>query len=104
MVLIDGNVLTQDQRRYAQGKWSQVNGVPKEAEREYVIRIATLNIRSGQAEGMETALHALRQGNIGIGVLQETKITRGIHMQQSLGYTVWVTEEESQHRGDIAIV
>ena len=37
----------------------------------------------------------LLQGNIRIGVLQETKLTGGIHMQWILGYTVWDTEAES---------
>ena len=44
------------------------------------IRISTLNIWSGRAGGLETALRTLRQGNIGIGVLKETKLTGGIHM------------------------
>ena len=58
----------------------------------------------GRAGVLETALCALGQGNIGIGVLQETKITRGIHTRRSSGNTVWVTEAEGQHRGGIAIV
>ena len=68
------------------------------------IRIATLNIWSGRAGGLETALCALRQVNIGIGVLQETKLAGGIHIQQSLGYKVWDTEAYSRHQGWIAIV
>ena len=67
------------------------------------ICITTLNIRLGRAGSLETALHVLRQGNIGIRVLQETKLTGGIHMQRSSGYTVRTTEAESQHRGGIAI-
>ena len=44
------------------------------------IRLATLNIRSGRAGGLELALRALRQGNIDVGVLQETKLTDRIHV------------------------
>ena len=43
------------------------------------IRLATLNIRSGRAGGLEAALRVLRQGKIDVGVLQETKITDNIH-------------------------
>ena len=64
----------------------------------------TLNIRLGQTGGLEIALCALRQGKIGIGVLQYTKLAGGIHTRKSLGYKVWATEAEIRHRGGIAIV
>ena len=83
VVLPNGNGVTQNQRRHAQGKRIQVNGVPKETASRCVIRIATLNIRLGQAGVLEMALRALRQGNIGIRILQEKKISGGIHTQQS---------------------
>ena len=44
-------------------------------ERGKTIQIASLNIRSGQAGGLEAALQAPHQGNIGIGVLQDMKLT-----------------------------
>ena len=53
---------------------------------------------------MDTALHAFWQDNIGIGVLQETKLAGGIHTRRSSGYTIWVTEADSRHQGGIAIV
>ena len=65
--------------------------------RVHVIRIATLKIGAGRAGGLETALRALRQGNIGIRVLQETKLAGGIHTRRISGYTVWATEAESRH-------
>ena len=80
VALTDGNGATQKKRRHARGKCSQVNGVPKETNKGGGIHIATLNIRSGRSGGLETALRALRQGNIRIRVLQETKLTRGIHI------------------------
>ena len=50
------------------------------------------------------ALRALRQGNTGIRVLQETKLNGGVHTQQNPGYTVWATEEESRHQGGVSVV
>ena len=61
------------------------------------------HIRLGRAGGLETALRALRKGNIGIEVLQETKLTEGIHTRRILGYTVCATEADSRHQGGIAI-
>ena len=104
MVLTDGNGVTQHQRRYARVKQGRVNGVPKEMPRGCGIHIVTLNIRSGRTGGLETALCALRNGNIWIGVLQYTKLTGGIHVQRRPGYTVWETEAEIRHRGGISIV
>ena len=69
-----------------------------------MIRITSLNIRSVWLGGLEAALRTLNQGNIRIGVLQETKLTGGIHMRYSLIYKVWATEAESRRRGGIVIV
>ena len=63
------------------------------------IRIATLNIRLGRARGLEAALRALQQGNVNIGVLQETKLTQGIHKRHGAGHDVWEIEAEIWHRG-----
>ena len=53
---------------------------------------------------MESALQALKQGNVGIGVLKETKLTLGIHTHYSSGYKVWDMEANIRHRGGISIV
>ena len=60
----------------------------KGGESGRAIHIASLNIRSGREGGFEAALRALKQGNIGIIVLQETNLTEGIHNYYSLGYKV----------------
>ena len=52
---------------------------------------------------MEAALHTLQKGNIGIKVLQETKLSKGIHRSYSSGYKVWATDAEIRHRGGISI-
>ena len=44
-----------------------------------VIFIASINIRSGREGGLETALRALQQGNIGIGFLQEKNLPGDPH-------------------------
>ena len=51
---------------------------------------------------MEAALHAIHQDNVGIRVIQETKLTQGIQNRNGAGYDVWATEAERQHRGDIS--
>ena len=79
MVRPDGNVVTKNQRTNVQGKQSRVNRVPKETESGRMISITSFSIRLGRTGGLETVLCALKQGNIGIRVLQETKLTRGIH-------------------------
>ena len=52
------------------------------------IRILFLNIRFGRAGRMEEALRALKQGNVDVGVLQETKLTDGTHACHRMGYAV----------------
>ena len=56
------------------------------------IRLSALNIRSVRSVGLEVTLRALKQSNIGVVVLQETKLTDGIHVRQGAGYAVWETE------------
>ena len=62
--------------------------------------MASLNIRTGRAGGLETALRELHQRNVDVVFLQETKLTQGIHTRNGAGYGVCVTEAESQHRGN----
>ena len=48
---------------------------------------------------MESALQALHQGNVGIGVLQETKLTKGIHTRYSIDNKIYETEVDSNKLG-----
>ena len=41
--------------------------------------MASLNIRSGWAGRMEAALQELKQGNLDVRFLQDTKLMQGIH-------------------------
>ena len=70
--------------------------VPEERKE---IWIASLNIRSGGWGGLEAALRALHQGKLDVGVLQETKLTQGVHMHYGAGYYIWATHAESIHWG-----
>ena len=68
------------------------------------IRVASLNIMSEKAVDLEAALQALKQGNIDVGVLQETNIMDGIHARNGVGYTVCYMGAEIRHRGGIMMV
>ena len=69
-----------------------------------VINISSINIRSGRAGGLEAALRDLQQGNVDVGVLQETNITKGIHTCYGAGYSVRETQAESRHMGGAEVV
>ena len=49
------------------------------------IRLATINISSGREGGLEAELWAMGQGNVDVGVLQETKLTDRIYAPQGEG-------------------
>ena len=68
------------------------------------IKLAMLNIRSGREVGLEAALRALKQVNIYVGLLQEMKLTNGIHARQGAGCAIWATEAEIRHQGGIEVV
>ena len=67
------------------------------------IKIASINIRSGWEGGLEAVLRAIQQGNGGIGILQDRRLTEGIHTHYKTGYKVWATEAEIRQRGRINI-
>ena len=63
-----------------------------------------MKIWSGRVVGLESALLVLKQGNVDMGVQQETNITDGIHARQLVRYHVWETEAESRHWVGIELV
>ena len=67
-------------------------------------RLASLNIRLGQAGRIEAALWALQQGNVDVSFLQEMNMTKGIHTRHGVGYDVWETETESRHQVGVSVV
>ena len=60
----------------------------KGLDRTSEIRIALMEISSGWVGRMEVAPQALKQGKVDVGVLQETKITDGIHVCHGEEYAV----------------
>ena len=53
---------------------------------------------------MESALHRMSQANMELGVFQETKVTKGIYMQESSGYRVVATEALSANSTSVAVL
>ena len=53
---------------------------------------------------MKEELQVLKKGNVGIGILQNMKLTRGIHTHYRTGYRVWYMEVEIHHRDRISII
>ena len=49
------------------------------------VRLATLNIRSGRAGGLEAAPRALKKDKVDVRVLQEKNLADGIHVWQGEG-------------------
>ena len=47
-----------------------------------------MNIWTGRAGGLETALQKLHQGEVDVGFLQETTLKQGIHTSHGAGYNV----------------
>ena len=68
------------------------------------IVLATMNIRSWREGLLEADLRALKQGNVYVIVLKETKLVDGIHTQQGAGYAGWEIEADIRHQGLIAVV
>lgn len=68
------------------------------------ISIGAYNINNGRAGRLEGALRALRQMNLDVGFLTETKLTDGIHTRWSSDYHVYATAARSRHQGGIALV
>ena len=77
---------------------------PSRPEGSRTIPIATWNIRSGRKVGLEAAAKGLRQMNVGVALLQETKVTDGKHTRHTSGYDVYCTKAPSSQQGGIALL
>ena len=67
-----------------------------------MIRFGAFNTRNGQNGGLELALRGMEQGRVDCGVLQETKLTKGVYTREASGFWVMATEAPSDHRGSVA--
>ena len=84
--------------------WSQFGGRPERTNSGCAIKISSLKIRLGWPGFWRQLYKHPRKSNLGIGVLQETKLTKVIYKRYISGYKVWAMEAESRHRGGITII
>jgi len=61
------------------------------------------NIQSGRNGGLDSACRALESLGVDIAVLQETKLTGGVHTRASHGYSIAASNAKSAHQGGIAL-
>ena len=66
--------------------------------------IGTWNIQNGRSTRLKTALRALGIVGVDLCFHTETKLTKGIYTQFSLGYQVLATNAMSHHQGVVALV
>eukprot|EP00970_Alexandrium_tamarense_P001671 scaffold204_cov166-Alexandrium_tamarense.AAC.6 len=78
-------------------------GASSRTDESGTFSIATWNIRSGRAGGLESACRALGALNVDIGFLQETKLTGGVYTRQSSGYQVIASDASSNRQGGVAL-
>ena len=64
-----------------------------------MIRLDTLNVRLGRAGGLEASLWDMKQGNVDMGVLQETNLMDGITSWKRAVYDIWETAAGIRHQG-----
>ena len=62
------------------------------------------NSRSRRNGGLELALRGMVQGQVDCGVIQETKLTNGVYMQNSSEFQVIAMAAPSDHHGIIAVL
>jgi hypothetical protein len=67
------------------------------------ITLATYNIRSGRNGRLETALRAMDQMKVDLGILTEAKLTDGIYTRCSSGYSVVATSARVHNQGGVAL-
>ena len=79
-------------------------GVPSRTDGSRTISVASWNIRSGRNGGLESACRAMDSMGVGIGVLQETKITNDIYTRSASGYAVVATNVSSARQGGVALI
>ena len=72
-------------------------------EEVHPIYFGTYNLRNGWNDGIEYALQGMLEANVCLGVLQETKATKGIYTKDSSGYRVVASKAPSAHSGGFAI-
>ena len=67
------------------------------------IRFGTYNTRNGRSRGLKSALCRMFQANMDLGVFQETKFTKGIHLRKSCGHKLVASKAPSAHIGGVTV-
>ena len=81
-----------------------INDAIRQAEeKDGRIKLCTYNMRDGRNGGLESALRAMAQANVDVGVLTEAKLPPNIYARCSSGYNVIATASPNQHQGGLAI-
>ena len=65
--------------------------------------VASWKIRNGRKGGFEKYLRAMESLDIDIGILQETKLRKGIYTRRYGNYSVIVTDADSNSHGGVAL-
>ena len=61
------------------------------------------NIQNGRNGGPELALRDMVQDNLDLSVLQKNKLTDGVYILRSDGYSVVAMDAPSRHHGGVAV-
>jgi hypothetical protein len=67
------------------------------------LRICTYNIIHGGNSSMALAMKTMKQMNIHMGIITETKLKDGMFTQSAHGYTIIATEGQNNHQGGITL-
>lgn len=68
------------------------------------IRIATFNIMNGRGSGLQLATRALKQMNVDVAVVTETKVTNNLYAKSYDGYNIRCSMAISHNQGGIALI
>ena len=66
--------------------------------------IGTINIQYGGNVRIQTAARCLKQMNVDLALLTETKIVNELYTRGAEGYTITATKAKSIHQGGVALV
>ena len=76
---------------------------PSQTDGRGTFSVASWNIRSGRNGSLEAALRAMESLGVDIGILQETKLTKGIYTRRFGNYSVIATDANSVSQGGVAL-
>ena len=63
-----------------------------------VIIFGTYNIQNVKSDGIKSAMREMKQANMNLGFLEDTKVTNRVHMRLLEGYQVLTADAQSSHQ------